>query len=181
MKKNRQISPERKTLYYIGMTLGVIGILLFVSAFFSVVGNSGPFGSNTIRVEGVGGIEGYEITGVRVNDGPPSFVFRAFCGIGLVALGGVLMTVGSKGVAGSGIILDPEQTRRDFEPWSRAAGGMLKDGLDEVGIDIEEVLSSKAVDSNFGDKLRELHRLYEEGILSKEEYEREKREILDQI
>ena len=46
--------------------------------------------------------------------------------------------------------------------------------------DTADVTVDVTVD-NFGDKLRELHRLYEEGILSEEEYERKKRETLDQI
>ena len=170
MKKNRQISPERKMFYHGGQALMVIGFLLFLSVFVTGAMNFGNFSNFHGQVQ--------------------SSAFRAISGMVMIIIGGGLMSVGAKGAAGSGIILDPEKARRDVEPWSRATGGMIKDGLDEADINLQNIFDSKANDrdeatdtnaSNFGDKLRELHRLYEEGILSKEEYEREKREILDQI
>lgn len=32
--------------------------------------------------------------------------------------------------AGSGVILDPEKAKEELEPFSRMAGGMVKDALD---------------------------------------------------
>jgi rRNA maturation endonuclease Nob1 len=29
-------------------------------------------------------------------------------------------------------VLDPQRSRKDLEPWSRAAGGMTDDALDEI-------------------------------------------------
>ena len=41
-----------------------------------------------------------------------------------------------RGLAGSGVVLDPEKAREDVEPWSRMAGGVVKDALDESGIQV---------------------------------------------
>ena len=62
-----------------------------------------------------------------------SSALRGVVGMALLLLGGVLRTVGARGVAGSGLVLDPKRARRDLEPYSRMAGGMLKDAIDEVG------------------------------------------------
>ncbi len=40
-----------------------------------------------------------------------------------------MMEVGSAGLRGSGIILDPQGAREDLKPWNHAAGGMLDDTL----------------------------------------------------
>ncbi|MBI5834520.1 MAG: zinc ribbon domain-containing protein [Armatimonadetes bacterium] len=53
-------------------------------------------------------------------------------GIFLVMIGMGLMAVGAQGLAGSGLVLDPEQARADLEPWSRMTGGMVNDALSEV-------------------------------------------------
>ncbi|MEM6692170.1 MAG: zinc ribbon domain-containing protein, partial [Planctomycetota bacterium] len=45
-------------------------------------------------------------------------------------------TVGARGLAGSGVLLDPEQAREDLEPYSRMAGGMVKDAMTEADIDL---------------------------------------------
>jgi hypothetical protein len=42
--------------------------------------------------------------------------------------------IGARGLAGSGVVLDPEKARGDLEPYTRMAGGMLKDALDETGL-----------------------------------------------
>ena len=39
-------------------------------------------------------------------------------------------------VAQSGLILDPEQAREDLAPYSRMAGGLANDALQEAGIDL---------------------------------------------
>jgi ribosomal protein L40E len=41
------------------------------------------------------------------------------------------MGVGQRGLAGSGIVLDPNQARDDLKPWSQMAGGMLDDALSQ--------------------------------------------------
>ena len=105
---------------------------------------------------------------------------RALGGMGLVVAGGILRGIGARGLAGSGIILDPEQAREDVEPWSRMGGGMVKDALDESGIDIGNG-KGQGTNADFDEKLRKLHKLKEDGILTEEEYQEQKREILDSI
>jgi len=40
----------------------------------------------------------------------------ALGGMFLVAAGGFMRSIGAKGLAGSGVILDPERARKDVEP-----------------------------------------------------------------
>ena len=40
--------------------------------------------------------------------------------------------VGARGVAGSGLTLDPERAREDLKPYSHLAGGMISDALGEI-------------------------------------------------
>ena len=63
-----------------------------------------------------------------------SSLVRAFGGMLLIIVGGIIANIGARGVAGSGLKLDPEQAREDLEPFSRMGGGMLKDALDEADI-----------------------------------------------
>ena len=44
--------------------------------------------------------------------------------------------IGGRGLAGSGVVLDPSQARQDLEPYSRMAGGMLGDALDEADVNL---------------------------------------------
>jgi hypothetical protein len=110
----RQIPPERKALYYGGMALAGIGLLLFLSTFVTFMLNFGNFND----FEGQARSEG----------------LRAIGGMVLVVIGACLMSVGAKGLAGSGVILDPEKGRKDLEPWSRLGGGVVQDALSEVDI-----------------------------------------------
>ncbi len=54
---------------------------------------------------------------------------RAFGGVVLITIGVLLMNIGAKGWAGSGVVLDPDRARKDVEPWSRMGGGVLNDAL----------------------------------------------------
>lgn len=106
-----KIPQERKTMYYIGNGLMIVGMILFFSVFVSVgCMMSDPFGSSTSM---------------------PNFG-NAIFGFILIAIGGVVKNIGAKGVAGSGVILDPEQAREDLKPYSEAAGGMLNDVISNV-------------------------------------------------
>ncbi len=58
----------------------------------------------------------------------------AIFGMVMLAIGAIMRGVGEAGLAGSGIILDPEKAREDMEPWSRMKGGMVNDGLSEAEI-----------------------------------------------
>jgi len=155
---NKQISPERQGVYYFGMALVVVGSLSFASVFVSFALHFGDFSL-----------------------GPEfgrSFIIRAVLGVVLIGAGNALMGVGRMGAAGSGIVLDPERAREDVEPWARMAGGVVKDALDEAGIASGQHQHADALP--FDEQLRRLHKLREEGILSEEEYEAKKKQILEQ-
>jgi hypothetical protein len=138
------------------MLLGVAGFLTFGSVFVSGVMHFGDFSDFRERSR--------------------SQMTRAIVGMGLVLVGGILLNIGRSGVAGAGIVLDPERARRDVEPWSRMTGGVVKDALDEAGIDLGTVKGSDELP--FDEQLRRLHKLREDGIVSEEEYQAKKKEIL---
>ena len=104
----RKISEERKAAYYIGIGLSILGFLLFFSLFFSAPNvNANPFGTG-----------------------------RIVSGMALIIIGSLIAKIGSRGLAGSGVILDPDQAKEELEPYSRMAGGMLKDVIEEADITV---------------------------------------------
>ncbi len=113
---SKKISEERQAAYYLGLGLMILGGLLFVSTFFSFATHFGDFS--------VGPAFG------------KSLALRAFGGMALIFIGGIIRGIGARGVAGSGVVLDPEKARDDLEPYARMTGGMLKDALDEADIGI---------------------------------------------
>ncbi len=154
--QRRQISPERKGIYYFGMLLGVVGFLTFGSVFVSGAMHFGDFSN--------------------FEEQSRSEFTRAIVGMALVIVGGILLGIGRAGVAGSGVILDPERARRDVEPWSRMAGGVVKDALDEADVDLGRTKASDSLP--FDEQLRRIHKLREERIISEEEYQAKKQQIL---
>jgi hypothetical protein len=81
------------------------------------------------------------------------------------------------GLAGSGVKLDPEEARRDVEPWSRMTGGVLKDAMDEAGIKLGGQASGDELP--FDERLRRLQKLRDDGLVSEQEYESTKKKILE--
>lgn len=112
----RQISEERKTAYYLGMVLMVIGGILFFSVFITGAMNFGNFSNFEANAR--------------------SSMFRALGGMALLFIGGIIRGIGARGLAGSGVVLDPEKARRELEPYSRMVGGMVKDVLDEANVNL---------------------------------------------
>ena len=110
----RQISNERKTAYYIGLM--IVGALLFASTFVTFIMNFGDFSN--------------------FESDSKSGMIRAFGGMGLLIVGGMVRGIGALGVAGSGVKLDPGQAKEELEPYSRMAGGMIKDVLDEANVNL---------------------------------------------
>ena len=104
--KSTEIPEWRKGMYYGGMILSGIGLLMFLSTFFSIA-NGDPFNRT----------------------GNP-FLF-AFIGIVLVGIGQKISIIGKKGTAGSGLKLDPKAARKDLEPFTRAGGAMIADAYYE--------------------------------------------------
>ncbi len=113
-KDPKEISNERKILYYIGMAIMIIGVILFFSVFFSVF--LGMSNDSFIMDSGFG------------------FMGRGFIGFIMIAAGSFIRNLGARGVAGSGLILDPDRAREDLNPYSSAAGGMISDALNEVDL-----------------------------------------------
>lgn len=135
----RQIPPERKVMYYGGMVVIVIGVLLFVSNFFlgpQLGGRNDP-----------GDPDFWERAQKQHEEfgrGMQAVAVRAIVGMALMVVGGILMHIGARGAAGAGLVLDPEKARQDLEPWSRMGGGVVQDALSEVQIvkKIEEGMGS---------------------------------------
>ena len=109
---NRDISSDRKAIYYTGMGCIALGALLFFSTFVSACNNFGNFDNFEGRAQSMMGL--------------------SLGGMALIVAGGFLMNLGRHGAAGSGVMLDPKRARKDLEPWNRAAGGEANDALDEI-------------------------------------------------
>jgi hypothetical protein len=111
---SREIPPERQFAYYLGAVIMVIGGLVFVSTFFTGFSHPPDFGD--------------------MQHGMQSTMTTALVGMGLLVLGGIIRGIGARGLAGSGVVLDPEKAREELEPYSRMAGGMVKDALDQADV-----------------------------------------------
>ncbi len=108
-KGSKDISPQRKALYYGGMALIGIGLLLFLSGLLSTA-------------TGFGNPAAFNIG--------PAFMLRGIVGIILIIAGGFLRHVGARGLAGSGMVLDPQKAREDLAPYTGAIGGMARDAVE---------------------------------------------------
>lgn len=111
---SNEISEGRKVAFYLGACLQVVGALMFVSVFFTAAANFGDFHNFQANAK--------------------SEMFRALGGMSLLVIGAVIRSIGARGMAGSGVILNPTKAREDLEPYSRMAGGMVKDALQEAGL-----------------------------------------------
>jgi hypothetical protein len=158
MPVSNPISPQRQILHFVGLAVTALGFLSFMSVF---------------------------VTAAFFSDrGEATMPQRAVGGFILMMIGTALMGLARGGAAGAGLFLDPKRARKDLEPWARLSGGLQKDALDEMGVNIPHIVDAltnrtTASGETFADRLRGLHALYKEGILSEEEYLREKQELLD--
>lgn len=109
-----KISAERKTAYYVGNAIALLGVILFVSVFITGALNAGNFTNFEGQMRSSG--------------------LRAISGMILIVIGAAIANIGAKGLAGSGVILDPEEAREDLKPYSHQAGGMLSDTLDKANL-----------------------------------------------
>ena len=112
-----KISDERKMAYYLGNGLSVLGFFLFISSFFVIVSQFGQR-SDFIQIDAIA----------------MKFMFFAVGGMICTVAGRFIARIGVRGLAGSGVILDPEQAREDLAPYARMTGGIVKDALDEAQI-----------------------------------------------
>lgn len=107
-----KLSEKRKTTYYVGMGMMILGFILFMSTFFTFASMfNNPFSHNL-----------------------GSFIIRPVIGMLLMISGAIVMNIGAKGAAGSGIILDPEQAREDLRPFNEAKGGMINDVVSNIDV-----------------------------------------------
>jgi len=134
-----RISPERQSLYYLGMGISLVGVLLFLSNFF--IGFSGHTSRFPDFPTG-GGFPGHSDFGSEFDSFGRGMMIRGIGGMILIAVGQFISRIGSHGLAGSGVVLDPKRARKDLEPYSRMKGGMLGDAVDESGL-LEELKNSK--------------------------------------
>ncbi|HJM57700.1 MAG TPA: zinc ribbon domain-containing protein [Planctomycetota bacterium] len=111
----RKISEGRKIAFYAGSGLMALGAISFGSVFVTGIAN---FGDHSMSIHG--GTEGV----------------RAVAGMALLIVGMGLRGIGAAGLAGAGVILDPERAKEELEPYSRMAGGMAKDLLDEADVNL---------------------------------------------
>ncbi len=167
--QSRQVPGERRAIYYVGLVLVIVGFLLFFSVFISA-----GISMNAVSAPGM----------MAPDLNPGRFVIRAIAGIGLAILGAILMNIGSRGLAGSGVVLDPQRARKDLEPWSRMAGGMAKDALDEAEIRLGGEPGGQPPAGNasltFDERIRRLEKLRSDGLISEEEYRRKRAEVLEE-
>lgn len=104
-----EISNKRKAAYYTGICLMIIGVILFISVFFSFIGST-------------------------TNSDISGFVIRAISGMILVAVGAIVMIAGKGGLAGSGILLEPDKAVDDLRPFNKAKGKMINDVVENIDI-----------------------------------------------
>lgn len=106
-----KLSNERKVTYYIGIGLIILGFILFISVFFQFASFSNdPF---------------------SISSKEPSFMGPVI-GFILMIIGGIVSSIGAKGTAGSGMILDPDKAREDLKPFNEAKGQMLNDVISNI-------------------------------------------------
>lgn len=103
----RHIPAGRKAAFYLGTVLVVLG---FALAGWGVLSASAP---------------PVDIASLQI---------RVFGGVALAMVGNLLRSIGTRGLAGAGVVLDPAKARRELEPYSRMAGGMVGDALEEANV-----------------------------------------------
>jgi hypothetical protein len=61
----------------------------------------------------------------------------------LIIVGAIVMNIGARGAAGSGMLLDPDKAREDLKPFNEAKGGMINDVISNIDA-LDNVLKPKA-------------------------------------
>ena len=112
-----ELAPGRRQAYTVGLVLQGLGGLAFVVGFIGFAGGGMNRGSNPM-----GGSD------------PVQWWFVCLGAMGVLAIGGFIRHVAARGIAGSGLVLDPKRARDDLEPFARASGGLVRDALDEAGL-----------------------------------------------
>lgn len=119
-----QISSRRKLVFYAGRLITLVGLVFLLSIFFV-----GPFLLRTPSATELGG-NGLTEVGRKTVD----VILRGLIGFFLIPIGIAIASFAKAGIAGSGMVLDPDQAREDVRPWSEMEGKILDDKLSQVGI-----------------------------------------------
>ncbi len=107
-----KITKQRKVTYYIGIGIMIIGFLLFISVFFDTARfMKDPF-----------------------TYGRRSSFTSPVIGMIIMMAGTLIMNIGAKGAAGSGLLLDPEKAKEDLKPFNEAKGKMINDVVSNIDI-----------------------------------------------
>ena len=157
-----KISPERQGLFNLGTGLAVIGVILIAIGFIG-------FAASGISSMNHSGFSGF---GYQEKSNPIGFWICGAIGMVVTGIGRAIRGFAARGVAGSGLILDPQKARKDLAPWSKMAGGMLNDA--GIAIGQKEKVS-------FDEELRRLAKLKEDGLINEAEFEEAKKKILAKI
>jgi hypothetical protein len=135
---NYQVSSGRKVAYYAGLICMGVGLILFLSVFYSAISNFGGFSTNfgDCVTNGTGSTSNQfknvsECSNSVMQNFANPFI-RVPVAFGLMILGMILTVIGRAGLAGSGFLLNPKQARTDLEPFNRSTGGMIQDALEEI-------------------------------------------------
>lgn len=106
----REISRNRKALYYAGLLMMALGFIAFLSVFVNgLLAMNDPFSAFS---------------------GGPGFMVWGLAGFVLILAGALLRGIGASGLAGSGLKLDPQQAREELHPYTDALGSMARDAVD---------------------------------------------------
>lgn len=116
-----KISRKRKVTYYIGMAMIIVGFILFISVFFKI----GSMMTNRFNPI---------FSDSYVFDTRSSFIARPVIGIILIISGSIVMSIGARGAAGSGLVLDPDKAREDLKPFNEAKGAMINDVISNIDV-----------------------------------------------
>ncbi len=137
----RNVTEEQKAGYGFGQILVGLGFALFFvgmltmgSNFFSSNQPSMPQDTGTSILGMDKELEQFRAKSDKMANTAGTAMVFGVVGMIIIIVGGLVGSLSAKGAAGSGLILDPEQARKDLEPFSRMEGGMLKDALDEAGL-----------------------------------------------
>ena len=147
------ISPERKASYYVGMALAVIGFLMFLAPFATMIGGAQRTVAAITQPGGPNGMP--DFGGVVASFG------TGFVGFLLVIVGNFLMVAGRAGLAGSGVILDPEGARQDLRPWNEASGRMINDAVSQIDM-VQQIAHDEAPETVVKIRCRQCQALNDE-------------------
>lgn len=129
LRRENEIPDWRVLVFNLGTVLAAVGLIAFLGT-FAVVGMTlmqVPFNtSSTYAMKHAVGMSGV--------------------GFFLMVTGNALRAIGARGLAGSGIVLDPARAREDLKPYARMVGGMIADAVKELDTESDDNKTSEKTD-----------------------------------